>query len=172
MVVTTNCETGKPEYFELNGKSTSEFKTILAASSSLPFISPIVHYDNKLLMDGGISDSIPFEYALKNGSERAVLILTQPKDYIKGTLKLASLFKWHFRKHPLMFELMKNRYKKYNADLKKIEELEKSGQVFVIRPEQAIEVSRIENKPEKTALAYEKARIQAEEEVHRLMEWL
>lgn len=172
MVVTTNCETGKPEYFELNGKSKSEFKTILAASGSLPFISPMVHYDAKLIMDGGISDSIPFEYALKNGSERAVLILTQPRNYTKDPLKMAALFKWYFRKYPVMYELMKNRYKKYNEDLKKIETLEKTGQIFVIRPKQAIAVKRIENKPDKTALIYKEAMQQMQSDLADLKAWL
>lgn len=171
-VVTTHCTTGKPEYILLNNKSAEEFKTILAASSSLPFIAPMVEYKDKQYMDGGISDSIPFDFALKNGSDRAVLILTQPKDYIKGPLKMAPLFKWHFRKYPVMYDLMLNRNKKYNADLRKIEDLEKTGQVFVIRPHQAIEVSRIENNPKKTALAYEKARLQADKEVNRLLKWL
>jgi len=170
--VATNCDTGKPEYLLLTGKDSKKFKTILAATGSLPFISPPVHYKGKILMDGGISDSIPFEYALANGSERAVLILTQPKDYFKDPLKMTPLFKWYFRKYPLMYELMINRYKKYNADLKKIEELVKSGQVFVIRPQETIEVSRIENNPAKTALVFKKAKLQAEKEVSRLLKWL
>lgn len=171
-VVTTNCKTAAPEYYLLNDKDPEEFKTILAATSSLPFIAPVVSYDGKSLMDGGISDSIPFEYALSRESERAVLILTQPKDYIKAPLKMAPLFKWYFRKYPKMYDLMYKRYQKYNEDLKKIRILEESGKIFVIRPEQVLDVKRIENNPQKTATVYHNAKLQAESIIPQLLDWL
>lgn len=170
--VTTNCLNGLPEYYLLNNKNTEEFKTILAASSSLPFVSPPVKYDHKILMDGGISDSIPFEYALRNGSKRAVLILTQLKDYVKGPLKMAPLFKWYLHKYPKVYELMQTRYQKYNNDLKSVMELEAQGKLFVVRPPKHIEVRRIENNPQKTVLVYDKAKKQAEVELPKLLKWL
>jgi len=37
------------------------------------------------MLDGGIADSIPVEYALSQGYERLVVILTRNKGYRKAT---------------------------------------------------------------------------------------
>lgn len=156
-VGTSNCKTGQPEFFLLNNADKKDFRTLLAASGSLPFIAPMIHYDNKILMDGGLSDSIPFEYALNNGNERAVVILTQPKDYSKGPMKHTPLFKWYYRKFPKVYEMLVTRADRYNASLEKLEQLEQEGVVYVIRPKQALDIKRVENNPQKTAAIYHTA---------------
>jgi predicted patatin/cPLA2 family phospholipase len=171
-VGTTNCETGEVEFFLLNDADKKDFRTILAASSSLPFIAPLVHYKGKISMDGGLTDSIPFEYALNHGSDRAVVILTQPKNYIKAPLKYPGIFKWYYRKYPKVYELLVSRAERYNDSIRKLEELEKEGQVFIIRPEKTIEIKRVENNPQKTATVYHSAMQQAKNELPKLVRWL
>lgn len=171
-VGTSDCKTGKAEFYRLNKADKKEFKTILAASSSLPFISPMVQYDGKILMDGGLADSIPFEYALNTGLNRAVIILTQPEDYAKAPLKYPGIFKWYYRKYPKVYEMLVSRARRYNADIRKIAELEKSEIVFVIRPEKAVEIKRIENNPQKTASVYHRAMAQARRLLPELENWL
>lgn len=171
-VGTTDCETGIPEFFLLNKADKKDFRIILAASSSLPFIAPLVHFDGKTLMDGGLADSIPFEFALNQGSDRAVVILTQPKNYIKDPLKYPALFKWYYRKYPKVYELLVNRAERYNDSIRKLEELEKDGQVYVVRPQKTIEIKRVENNPQKTAAVYHSAMKQAIKELPELQNWL
>ena len=55
----TNVETGKPEYILL--KDVFEQMELLRATSAMPFVSEIVDIDGKKYLDGGVSDSIPFE---------------------------------------------------------------------------------------------------------------
>ena len=46
---------------------------IVRASSSLPFVSPITYVDGVPMLDGGIADSIPVEYAMNQGYEKHVV---------------------------------------------------------------------------------------------------
>ena len=50
IMVTSNCETGEAEYFE-EKRSPQRLLQICRASSSLPFVSPIVWIDNKPMLD-------------------------------------------------------------------------------------------------------------------------
>lgn len=73
IMVTTNCLTGEAEYFE-EKSSSHRVMDIVRASSSLPFVSPITYVDGTPMLDGGIVDSIPVEYAMTNGYERIVAV--------------------------------------------------------------------------------------------------
>lgn len=171
-VGTSNCKTGQAEFFLLNDADKKDFRTLLAASGSLPFIAPMVQYGNKILMDGGLSESVPFEYALNNGNDRAVVILTQPKDYSKGPLKYPGFFKWYYRKFPKVYEMLETRAVRYNESIAKLEQLEKDGIAYIIRPENTLDIKRIENNPQKTAAIYHAAMEQAHDEFSDLREWL
>lgn len=56
---------------------------IVRASSSLPFVSPITYVDGVPMLDGGIVDSIPVEYALNQGFDKLVIVLTRNRGYRK-----------------------------------------------------------------------------------------
>jgi len=168
----TNCNTGKSEYLHLNPTNKNDFKTILAASCSLPFIAPKVAYNNNLYMDGGLSDSIPYEHAITQGYSKVLVILTRPKGYVKKPVKRSWFFKLYFRKHPKVAELLLSRPERYNKSVTVLEELEKQGKVFIIRPDKDIEVSRLENNPQKTEKVYYEAIALANKQLPDLMKWL
>ena len=56
----TDVKTGKPEYLQV--KSVLRDMEMLRASASMPFISKPVIIGGRAYLDGGISDSIPFEH--------------------------------------------------------------------------------------------------------------
>lgn len=168
----TNCITGKSEYFLLNPTDKNSFKDILAASCSLPFISNKISINNTFYLDGGLSDSIPFEHALNEGNNRAIVILTRAKGYMKKPIKPSWFFKLYYRKYPKVAELLLARAEQYNQSVKKLEELERQGKVFIIRPEKDIVVSRLENNPQKTKKAYCSALEQAYKQMPALKKWL
>lgn len=68
IAVATNCETGKPEYFALSDLRKDII--YLQASCSIPMFANIVEVDNYKLVDGGVSDSIPIEYAINQGYKK------------------------------------------------------------------------------------------------------
>ena len=53
--------------FILKKRTNDDALNLLQASSSLPFIAPVVNYRGKQLLDGGISDPIPVRKAQEDG---------------------------------------------------------------------------------------------------------
>ena len=53
------------------------------ASSSLPFVSPIVSYKGYELLDGGCAMPIPLEQSMVDGNRRNVVVLTRDPAYRK-----------------------------------------------------------------------------------------
>lgn len=153
VMVTTNCLTGEAEYFE--EKSSSErVMSIVRASSSLPFVSKITYVDGVPMLDGGIVDSIPVQYALDQGYEKLVVILTRNKGYRKkeGKMRIAKAF---YRKYPELQKALSVRNIRYNQTMDLIEKLEAEGRITVIRPIRPIEVGRIEKDTTKLAALYQ-----------------
>lgn len=153
VMVTTNCLTGKAEYLE--DKSSSErVMSIVRASSSLPFVSKITYVDGIPMLDGGIVDSIPIQYALMQGFDDLVVVLTRNKGYRKkeGKMRLAKLF---YRKYPKLQEAIAERNEVYNRTMDLIERLEEEGKITVIRPLKPVIVGRMEKDTRKLADLYE-----------------
>ena len=61
-VVATNCETGE-SWVIFSIKDMKKDIMYLQASCSIPMFANIVEVDGYKLVDGGVSDSIPIEYA-------------------------------------------------------------------------------------------------------------
>ena len=167
--VCTDVETGRAEYFHL--EHMDEQIDSLRASASLPYFSRMVEIGGRKYLDGGCSDSIPVEAFMRMGFERNVVVLTQAAGYRKKPQSPA-LAKLVYRKYPKFAETLINRHVMYNATLEKIEELEKEGKIFVIRPESPPEIGRLENDPEKIERVYNMGRKNAEECIENLNKWL
>ena len=153
MIVTTNCLTGKAEYFEEKASSERLMK-IVRASSSLPFVSTITYVDDTPMLDGGIVDSIPIQHALDQGYENIVVVLTRNKGYRKkaNSMKAAKIF---YRKYPALQKALSERNAVYNKTMDLIESLEEQGRITVIRPVRPVEVGRMEKNTEKLTALYE-----------------
>lgn len=169
--VCTDVETGEPIYHKFDKKETGYFEWF-RASASLPLVSKIVEFGGKKMLDGGISDSIPLKFFEDIGYDKNVVILTQPKGYRKDKNKLIPLMKIVFSKYPKLVEKMKLRYKEYNEISEYIEKKEKSGEIFVLRPEQKLPIDRMEKNPEILKEVYEIGRKSAEKNFDRLIEFL
>ena len=153
VMVTTNCLTGKAEYFE-EKSSSKRVMDIVRASSSLPFVSPIAYVDGVPMLDGGIADSIPVRYALSQGYERLVVILTRNKGYRKqnSEMRAAKVF---YRKYPNLQKALSQRNAVYNQTMDLIERLEDEGRITVIRPIRPVEVGRMEKDTAKLTMLYQ-----------------
>ena len=153
VMVTTNCLTGKAEYFE-EKSSSKRVMDIVRASSSLPFVSPITYVDGVPMLDGGIADSIPVRYALSQGYERLVVILTRNKGYRKqnSEMRAAKVF---YRKYPNLQKALSQRNAVYNQTMDLIERLEDEGRITVIRPIRPVEVGRMEKDTAKLTMLYQ-----------------
>lgn len=153
VMVTTNCLTGKAEYFEEKASS-KRVMDIVRASSSLPFVSPVTYVDGLPMLDGGIVDSVPVEYALNQGYERLVVVLTRNKGYRKKNSKMR-ISKAFYRKYPNLQKALSERNSVYNKTMDLIERLEDEGRITVIRPLKPIKVGRMEKDTAKLTELYD-----------------
>ncbi|WP_342429513.1 patatin family protein [Neobacillus sp. FSL H8-0543] len=169
IVGTTDCETGKPVYFDKD-KHGEHLLKLLRASSSLPFVAPSVAYDNRLLLDGGISDPIPIRKAQDDGFQKNVIILTKPAGYYKRPSKLSSYFK--YKQHPKINDLLVSRHEHYNETLAYIKEEEEKGNVFVLRPSVSLPVGRVEKNKTKLQDLYELGLQDAKRQIKNIEKFL
>lgn len=153
VMVATNCLTGKAEYLE-ERSSSARVMDIVRASSSLPFVSPITHVDGIPMLDGGITDSIPVEYARSQGYEKIVVVLTRNKGYRKRNSSMP-LAKVAYRKYPNLQKALAERNAVYNRTMDLVERFEDEGRIIVIRPSKPVKVGRMEKDTSKLAALYE-----------------
>ena len=153
VMVTTNCLTGKAEYFEEKTDS-KRVMDIVRASSSLPYVTKITYVDGVPMLDGGIADPIPVEYAQSQGYERMVVVLTRNKGYRKNEKQLP-VPKFIYRRYPELRKTLARRNAQYNRTMEMIERLEEEGLMTVIRPVHPIEVDRMEKDTDKLRSLYQ-----------------
>jgi predicted patatin/cPLA2 family phospholipase len=145
-VVCTDIHTGNPVYHEIQNGDATDIEWI-RASASIPIVSKPVKLDGYELLDGGVSDSIPVNWMLER-SDKTVIVLTRDKSYHKEPMKYIHLLKKAFKEYPNLQKALENRYIVYNKTLDEIEQLEREGKVFVIRPSKPIACAMIEKDPD------------------------
>ena len=159
-IVCTNVETGEPVYKKCD-RLDGENLNWVRASASLPMVSEVVEVDGLKLQDGGIIDSIPLKYFESIGFDRNVVILTQPKGYVKEPTSMG-LFRISLRKYPKMIEALENRHNMYKE----------KGEVFVIRPKEILPVKRTSRDPRKLKAVYEAGREEALKNLDKIKDFL
>ncbi len=161
-VVCTDVLTGEPVYHRLD-KINDEGLDWIRASASMPLVSRPVSLGGHLLLDGGISDSIPLRYFQEQGFERNVVILTQPKGFYKKRTKLMPLFHLFMRRYPAIVQAMSRRHLMYNDELSYLAEQERQDSILLIYPQDALPIGRTEQDEAKMRRIYAMGRAKAEE---------
>lgn len=169
--VVTDCETGRAEYAVLNDMRTD--MDYVRASASLPFVSKIVDIGGGKFLDGGIADPIPFEHMLDLGCDKVVVVLTRPYGYRKKPSPHSdALAKLMYANYPALSEAIKYRYLIYNDSLDLLEEMERNGQIFVIRPPADLGIGRTEKNYDRLMRAYKLGYCAAKKSCDALREFL
>ena len=134
-IVTTNCVTGRAEYMTEDSDRQRLMK-ICRASCSMPLICPMVNVDGIPYLDGGLADSIPIERAMEIGNGKSIVVLTRNPGYRKKMPSRATvqLYRRAYKKYPNLIRSIVNRSIVYNRTMKRIEQLESEGKIFVLRP--------------------------------------
>ncbi|GAB6949719.1 patatin family protein [Hoylesella timonensis 4401737 = DSM 22865 = JCM 15640] len=152
-MVTTNCLTGLPAYLtELQNKQRA--LDIVRASSSLPFVSKIVEIDQIPMLDGGITDSIPVIRSMETGHHKNVVILTRHKGY-RSSERDRKIPHFIYKKYPRLRVALSRRVAAYNEQLELVDQLEAAGQIVCIRPQDPVEVGRMEKDTAKLERLYQ-----------------
>ena len=168
-VVVTNVETGEAEYMQMHNLLRDI--EMMRASASMPFCSRMVDLDGKKYLDGGIADSIPVRQALKMGFDKVIVVLTQPLSYRKEPMN-RHLIRAFYRKYPNLCRTLEERHDRYNAQVEEVVRLEKEGKIFVIRPDEALDIKRLEKNPDVLARVHDIGLADGEKTMAALKEYL
>lgn len=150
--VVTDADTGEAEYMQV--KSVFEQMDVLRASGSMPFVSRPVEWEGRRYLDGGIADSIPFEWMAARGCDRLIVVLTREAGYRKTPMNGAML-RLLGRKYPAVARRLAARHTDYNRALEELERWQAEGRAFVIRPSVKTPIRRIETDPDKLQQVYD-----------------
>ena len=148
-----DCWEGKTIWYEKNSLGTHFMPVI--ASCSVPLISPMVRFDSRSLLDGGILAPIPIEKAIADKNRFHVIVLTQGPGYRKSPMRLSPLMHMFYRKYPHLVWAMQERHNAYNRQLAIAQQLVREGRALIIQPQDTIKVSRFENDPQKLLALYD-----------------
>lgn len=156
-VVCTDVQSGEPVYKRLmhHGYAMNEW---IRASASMPLASKVVAVEGHQLLDGGIADSIPLRFFEQQGYDKNVVVLTQPKGYVKKPNPLMPLLRLQLHRYPKFLKAAAERHIMYNEETEYVARQEKEGKAFVIRPHSILPIKHITHDPELMQKVYEDGR--------------
>jgi len=171
VVGTTDCVTGEPVYFNKQDYG-KELLKVLRASSSLPFVAPEISYQDKILLDGGISDPIPIKKAQRDGFTKNIVILTRNEGYEKKPSKFHFLVNRKYPDYKGLQNALRTRYQTYNETVSYLEKEEKDGNALIIRPTKPLKVGRMERNPIRLEELYNQGYQDAKSRISNIINWI
>ncbi len=170
-VVCTDILTGKPVYHKIDTIDYQELEW-MRASASMPILSrPVKVSDGRRMLDGGISDSIPLKFFQETGYRRNIVVLTQPRNYLK-TKSPEWIFKLLMPYAPKIAEAMSHRHIMYNSQLKYINQQENIGDTLILAPENTLPIGRLEMNVHKIKYVYTQGRNTAEARIPEILKFI
>lgn len=170
-VVCTDIVTGKAIYHKCTTGGSEDLDWI-RASASMPLVSRVVEADGYKMLDGGMSDSVPLKYFESIGYDRNVVILTQPDGYVKKKNKFLPMMRLTLRDYPKLIETVADRHNVYNKTTEYIKKREESGDAFVIRPPENLNIGAVEHNCDELKRVYEIGRKTGEENLEAMKNFL
>ena len=162
---------GEGVYKQLD-KVNDDFFEWIRASASMPVVAQPVQVGGRMLLDGGLADSIPLEFMMSKGFDRNVVILTREEGYRKTAEHGMWLMKPLLRKWPKVIEALNKRPALYNKQLQVVREQERKGQAFVFKPMKPLDVSRTTHDPKEMNRVYQQGREEALQRLDQLKQFL
>jgi len=168
----TNINTGKAEYFERHNYN--DLVHVLQASSSMPLFSKPVTIDGQLYLDGAVADPVGVYKAINEGYDKIVVVLTRAQTQRKSepSAFFRFLFKTFYKKYPKLVDLLNNEARAYNALIDNINQMEREGKIFVIRPSRELYIKNVERDARLLTSLYLQGRDDARKELSELLEYL
>ena len=102
----------------------------------MPFVTNPVIVAGVPYMDGGVSDPVPLARAMERGYRKNVVVMTKHAGFrSRITAGVGAMSSHLLRKYPGAASAFANRAQVYDAQVRFLEEKERNGETFVIRPE-------------------------------------
>ena len=153
-VVATDLETGKPVYHKLYDGLNSDLKWI-QASASMPLAARTIEIGKWKLVDGGVADSIPLKFMERKGFDKNVVVLTQPRNFVKKPNKALPAIRIAYKEYPDFVHRVETRHIHYNEETEYVKEREAAGKCFVICPPEPLGIKQVCHDPKEIVRVYE-----------------
>jgi predicted patatin/cPLA2 family phospholipase len=117
---------------------------IIRAACTLPVSGRMVKVNGQKYLDGGIKTMLAIDRARELGYEKALVIVTKDKNYVRKpysrfTLGALGLI---YGKHPNMLKILKGRTDEYYREMNEVYAMEQQGKAVLIRPTRDCGVKR------------------------------
>lgn len=171
--VVTNCRTGKAEF--ISRDSGMDYLSVVAASSSMPFLCRRVKLGEEEYLDGGIASRLGLEFIDAHPEyDRIVVILTRGLGYRKKkpSRLMDNLAKRMYHQYPELQKCLREEDVLYAGERERLAALHRAGKVLIIAPEAELDIGRLERDPEKLKLGYEIGVRDGERCWHRVKDYL
>ncbi len=170
-VVCTDVKTGDPVYHKCRTGDAEDIQW-MEASASMPLAAKIVRIGHYSLLDGGVADSIPIRFFESIGYKRNLIVLTQPKGFVKKKNSMLAAIRARYLRYPAFVEAVADRHERYNETLSYVSMLEQSGKDYVIRPPIPLEIGAMERDPAQLRRVYDTGRAVAEIQIDKIKAFL
>jgi len=170
-VVATDARTGEAVYHDClsDGHAAMDW---IRASASMPLASKPVKIGKRELLDGGVADSVPLRRFESMGYAKNVVVLTQPRNYVKKPNKLLPAMRLCLKQYPGLLQAMEKRHTVYNASTRYVFRAEEEGRAFVFCPDVPLPIRRTETDPVIINRVYQIGRKTAEARLDDLVRFL
>lgn len=179
--VATDMVFGTAHYFEV--KTLPDDIEMVRASSAVPVVTQSVEIAGHRYLDGGTGDSVAIDPALGVivpdevvdyvPAERAIVVLTQHRGYVKGRqLEGFAVLTRRYQKYPLYMEALSTRAERYMAQREHLWELEREGRILIFAPSEPVTIAPAEHAGAPLLDLYLKGRRQAEQRFDEILEFL
>ena len=169
----TNCRTGVQEYIDRDGPG--DIMQAVAASSSMPFLCRKVTLEGTPYLDGGIGKHLPLDFLDQHPEyDRVVMILTRRLEYRKKPVggAMRNLGKRLYRDYPALLRNILTEPELYAAERQEIARLREAGRLYVIEPEEELNIGRLERDVENLRRGYATGRADGERYWTEVRDWL
>lgn len=174
VAVATNCATGKAEYFEKSEMKPEKYNHVVQASSSMPLASRRVKIGKDYYLDGAVADSVPVDWAIQEGYDNIIVVLTRDQKFRKKLLtnKEKQVYRLAFKNQPKLVEKLLTMPERYNQLRERMDELEKEGRIYILRPQKEVTVGRLEKDKKKLQDLYDEGYSQAKKELKAMKKYM
>lgn len=169
LVGVTNAHTGEAQY--MDAMDMDDQYSMLRATCAMPLFFPAIELNNEKYYDGGIADPIPVKKAFADGCDRLLVVLTQPKGFVKRLGKYDKLgARILAHKYPAVREAILSRPDRYNKIVRLCEQWEREGKVMILRPNYLL--NSFESNVQKLETAYWHGYRMTKEKMKRIRKFL
>ncbi|HJJ30878.1 MAG TPA: patatin family protein [Methanocorpusculum sp.] len=136
----TDAQTGEPHYFAKSEMPRNDYRIVMA-SCGIPALCKPVEVNGRMYYDGGVADSIPLKRIMDDGCDKVVLLLENPRTFVRQAQGHKAAYHFMLRKYPKVADLVDTRHIRYQECLKWVYEMEKAGKVFIFAPPEGTGIS-------------------------------